>query len=466
MSQPTATDNEKVFGHNEHKREHRLQRTELRQLYAHQLSLIEQQYPNASSSKLLNLLRRHDGDVDKVCAILKKRSSRQTKFDQIEQKYGPELTKFLEQESSHLLGSKMPKRQRLLRIMERSHGDQEHLQKFLNRINNRHQNKEEAKEKYVQHVTELEQDGLDVKRPCVYRLLEKHDGDLTKVRAIMQHRLNKKTDLEKFELEYDQQLKQLELDGVHIRNKRAVVHLLQKSNGQLDTVKEFLLQKQQRKEKKKRDYSSPREDDEKEHRQQKKARMANISVDDLEYLKQLRVAGVHGNPIKILKILHEECNDSVELTIEKCRQHKDQRKHEREERLKKRELLNETQQAYLSIISKEDWPSNIDQVYLDGNNMMFVIDSLRRLCLNRQGKKTENIIGQIASAWNEKLQIPHVNLIYDSTNQVETIGTVNIQSARPKYKTTDDMLIDLAKQNHGKNEHTIVVTADRALAVQ
>ncbi|CAF1501804.1 unnamed protein product, partial [Didymodactylos carnosus] len=132
----------------------------------------------------------------------------------------------------------------------------------------------------------------------------------------------------------------------------------------------------------------------------------------------------------------------------------------------KRELLNETQQAYLSIISKQDWPSNIEQVYLDGNNMMFVIDSLRRLCLNRHGKKTEQIIGQIASAWNEKLQIPHVNLIYDSTKQVETIGTVNIQSAQPKYKTTDDMLVDLAKQNHGKNEHTIVVTADRALAAQ
>ncbi|CAF1517872.1 unnamed protein product, partial [Didymodactylos carnosus] len=322
MSQPTATDNEKVFDHNKHKREYRLQRDELRQLYAHQFSLIEQQYPNASSSKLLNLLRRHDGDVDKVCAILKQRSSRQTKFDQIEQKYGQELTKFLEQESSHHLASKMPRRQRLLRIMERSNGDLEHLQKCLNRINSRHQNKAQAKEIYVEQMTELEQDGLDVKSWCIYRLLQKYDGDLTK------------TDFGKLELEYDQQLKQLELDGVRIKNKRAVVHLLQKSNGQLDTVKEFLLQKQQRKEKKKCDYSSPREDDEKDHRKQKKARMANMSSDDLEHLKQLRAVGVHGNPIKILKILHEECNDSVELTIEKFRQHKEQRKRECEERLK------------------------------------------------------------------------------------------------------------------------------------
>ncbi|CAF1125705.1 unnamed protein product, partial [Didymodactylos carnosus] len=62
--------------------------------------------------------------------------------------------------------------------------------------------------------------------------------------------------------------------------------------------------------------------------------------------------------------------------------------------------------------------------------------------------------------------IPHINLIYDSTKQLETIGTVIIQSAQPKYKTTDDMLVDLAKQNHNKNERMIIVTADRVSAVQ
>jgi len=98
--------------------------------------------------------------------------------------------------------------------------------------------------------------------------------------------------------------------------------------------------------------------------------------------------------------------------------------------------------------------------------MMFVIDSLRRLCLNRAGQKTERAIGEIASAWNEKMHIPNVDLIFDSTRQLEPIGTVKISSAQPKYKTTDDMLVEIARrpENQGKNKRTIIVTSDRALA--
>ena len=114
----------------------------------------------------------------------------------------------------------------------------------------------------------------------------------------------------------------------------------------------------------------------------------------------------------------------------------------------------------------EDWPENIEQVYLDGNNMMFVVNSLRRLCLNRAGQKTERAIGEIASAWNERLHIPNVDLVFDSTRQVDPIGTVKVSSAQPKYRTTDDMLVELARrpENQGKNKRTIIVTSDRALA--
>jgi hypothetical protein len=98
--------------------------------------------------------------------------------------------------------------------------------------------------------------------------------------------------------------------------------------------------------------------------------------------------------------------------------------------------------------------------------MMFVVDSLRRLCLNRAGKKTERAIGEIASAWNEKMQIPNVDLIFDSTRQLDQIGTVKISSAQPKFKTTDDMLLEIARrpENQEKNKRTIIVTSDRALA--
>ena len=130
------------------------------------------------------------------------------------------------------------------------------------------------------------------------------------------------------------------------------------------------------------------------------------------------------------------------------------------------DVANDLQNAYIALNQREDWPVNIEQVYLDGNNMMFVIDSLRRLCLNRAGQKTERALGEIAAAWNEQLRIPKMDLIFDSTNQVGLIGSVTVSSAKPQHRTTDDMLVELARrpENREKNTRTIVVTSDRALA--
>ena len=96
---------------------------------------------------------------------------------------------------------------------------------------------------------------------------------------------------------------------------------------------------------------------------------------------------------------------------------------------------------------------------------MFVIDSLRRFCLNGARKKTERAIAQIAAAWNEQMHIDNVDLIFDSTYQLDQIGSVRVSSAQPHYKTTDDMLIDIAHRNEN-NARTVVVSSDRALSIQ
>ena len=126
----------------------------------------------------------------------------------------------------------------------------------------------------------------------------------------------------------------------------------------------------------------------------------------------------------------------------------------------------EIHDAYLTIKTPTDWPDYIEQVYFDGNNMMFVVDVLRRLCLKREGNRTQRAIGEIAAAWNEQMHVPHVELIFDSTDQTDPIGSVRVTSAKPTYSTTDDMLLDLVRDKSAKNRHTVVVTADRALAIQ
>ncbi|CAF3012396.1 unnamed protein product [Rotaria socialis] len=187
-----------------------------------------------------------------------------------------------------------------------------------------------------------------------------------------------------------------------------------------------------------------------------------IDIDDIDHLRQLRNAGVHGNPMKILALFHE-CNQSIERTVVRYKQVKEQREKESEKRTQQRISLAEIHNAYLTLDNQNDWPNNIQKVYLDGNNMMFVIDSLRRLCLNQSSKEAERAIAEIAAAWNKQMLIPHVELIFDFTQQLEPIDSIKVSSARPTYKTTDEMLIDIAQRS--QNYHTIVVTSDRNVSI-
>ncbi|CAF1271321.1 unnamed protein product [Didymodactylos carnosus] len=353
--------------------------------------------------------------------------------------------------------SDMPKKHFILRLMSRFDGDVEIVRKCLEKLKTTNENKDQLREKYGKQLAELESNGFNIKCPCIYKLLEKYDGDVTKVREIKQHQLEKKKNTKISEEQYSEQLKQLKNEGVKLKNKRVIVHLLKEANGEVAMVKKFLLEEQNKNEEKK---ESPTE--KKPHAASQEA----LSANDLADLEKLQNGGVRGNPFKILKIFHE-CNNSVELTAEKCRQHKEQRKKAQEEREKKHELINDTQNSYHTVAEKNDWPTHVTNVYLDGNNMMFVVDSLRRLCLNRQGKKTEKAIAEIASAWNEQMNIANLNLIYDSTRQLASVGTVHVQSAHPTFQTTDDMLIDIMKKRDKEiNEHTVVVTSDRYLAAQ
>ncbi|CAF4835632.1 unnamed protein product, partial [Rotaria socialis] len=90
-------------------------------------------------------------------------------------------------------------------------------------------------------------------------------------------------------------------------------------------------------------------------------------------------------------------NQSIERTVVRYKQVKEQREKESEKRTQQRISLAEIHNAYLTLDNQNDWPINIQKVYLDGNNMMFVIDSLRRLCLNQSSKEAERAIAEIAA---------------------------------------------------------------------
>ncbi|CAF1198388.1 unnamed protein product [Rotaria sp. Silwood1] len=389
------------------------------QEYDEKLLVLQERFPQESKDKIIRLLQRHNGNIDQVRARLVQREYRVNKWTTLETRFGAAVTT-LQQE---LPSTQSMKRIRLLKIMEHFSGDSEQARDFLqvcgeqhhkhdeNSNVSRHEKRKELREKYATQLAELSTAGINVNCPCVLRQLEKNQGDVTKVMERMSRHRAKKEKITELHAKYANQIAQLETDGSTLR------------------------------------------------KQQK------LSVDDIENLKRLRSAGIHGNPMKVLATFHE-CDESIEMTVARIQQEREQRHQCRDGRKLQRNILAEAENGYIKINNRDDWPRDIELVYLDGNNMMFVVHSLRRLCLNRSGKKTERALGEIASAWNEQMHIPYVELIFDSTHQLDQIGTVKISSAQPKYRTTDDMLVEISRQpeNREKNKRTIIVTSDRGLA--
>jgi hypothetical protein len=148
--------------------------------------------------------------------------------------------------------------------------------------------------------------------------------------------------MEKFadiDTKYANEIAQLEADGVEVKNKRILARLLAKADGQVDVVKQLLNERkihhEQRKEYRHKHHhhhhrgKTTEEGDETGSTWRKRR---ELSTDDLENLKRLRAAGVHGNPKRILEIFHE-CNESIEMTMARTEEVREQRIRNRDERL-------------------------------------------------------------------------------------------------------------------------------------
>ena len=123
---------------------------------------------------------------------------------------------------------------------------------------------------------------------------------------------------------YAEELGQLEADGVQMKNKRRLVHFLEKANGDVNAAKQLIAKRQEK------------------HRQRKGPDLTTttttnsrephgLSTDDLQNLKRLRTAGLHGNPKRMLATFHE-CNESIEMTIARTEEAREKRCRERWER--------------------------------------------------------------------------------------------------------------------------------------
>lgn len=266
------------------------------------------------------------------------RENRTKRIDTLEAQFGTALNALQEQYPT----SQPLKRIRLLKIMQRFNGDVDRVRKCLERIQakenqgttvdspaSRQQRREELRAKYAVQLADLAALGINSRCPCVLAKLEKHQGDATQVLETMKLHKERKDAVLQLTTKYADQVAQLEADGVKIKNKQLLAQLLDKANGQVDVVKQLLAEKRQQK-KEGKVPTNPVEEGT-QNAAPVKAKPA-VDPEDLDSLRQLRQAGAHGNPMKILAVFHQ-CDRSIERTIARLEKEREEREQRMENRV-------------------------------------------------------------------------------------------------------------------------------------
>eukprot|EP01118_Nematostelium_gracile_P015190 TRINITY_DN602_c0_g1_i1.p1 TRINITY_DN602_c0_g1~~TRINITY_DN602_c0_g1_i1.p1 ORF type:complete len:257 (+),score=77.03 TRINITY_DN602_c0_g1_i1:97-867(+) len=132
--------------------------------------------------------------------------------------------------------------------------------------------------------------------------------------------------------------------------------------------------------------------------------------------------------------------------------------------LRLRALL-EPNPAPVVVLAKENNTETVPfpttgYLYLDGNNMLFVVSSIRKLAIKRGDRRqAEAALETIVSGFVQKTTYDKCVLMFDSTKRSFENNKLKVCSARPQFSTSDDALVEIAKVNKGAT----FVTSDREL---
>lgn len=110
------------------------------------------------------------------------------------------------------------------------------------------------------------------------------------------------------------------------------------------------------------------------------------------------------------------------------------------------------------VDNEKPWPAEGTRLFLDGNNMLYVLGPIRGLALKRNTRGAELALEAIARAFTEKMQLEKCTLIFDDTSRKVDETNFEVYSARPTFVTSDDSLVESAKKEKG-----VFVTSDREL---
>lgn len=111
-------------------------------------------------------------------------------------------------------------------------------------------------------------------------------------------------------------------------------------------------------------------------------------------------------------------------------------------------------------LTENSWPTGAARLYLDGNNMLFVLAPIRSLVLKRNAKAAEAALEALARRLASALNLEHCTLIFDDTRRTTADDGFTVCSARPAFRTSDDALVQMAQETEIPS---VYVTSDREL---
>jgi len=118
----------------------------------------------------------------------------------------------------------------------------------------------------------------------------------------------------------------------------------------------------------------------------------------------------------------------------------------------------------------KEWSNSIKTVYLDGNNMLYTENIIRKVQL-KSPHNAEKILAMLSGKFGFRANLNSLTLVYDYTSNIFKKNVegleLNVCSARPDFKTSDDALVVCSEW---KSAHdllsTLFVTSDRGLKIR
>eukprot|EP01115_Flamella_aegyptia_P010441 TRINITY_DN463_c0_g1_i3.p1 TRINITY_DN463_c0_g1~~TRINITY_DN463_c0_g1_i3.p1 ORF type:complete len:341 (+),score=162.25 TRINITY_DN463_c0_g1_i3:148-1170(+) len=272
-----------------------------------------------------------------------------------------------------------------------------------------------------------------------------------------------------------------QLESLGFNKKSQNLKLLRRTNGNVDIVARFLSARKQLRESISQSKTSKKSIKE-EIKQLKKKRENKDSDDEvkaqIKHLKKekkrvqedLKESKKNLKEEKKIFKSSEESDSSSEdekaLKKVQKKTEKEAKKLEKEQKktLKKQEKAALKEQKKKEVQFFRQLPSEVNTVYLDGNNMLFVLGALRGRVLGRKMKEAEYILELMAKAWQSTTRIEMCTLIFDDTKTNRVENGFKVCSARPTFKTSDDALIQWSQAIPVSERSKVAIfTSDRAL---